>query len=505
VSTSPATGRGRLSADREALLAQYLAGLVEDSQRITPLRPGAARPLSFAQQRLWFLDRLQPGGAEYTASIVLRLTGRLDAPALRQALGAVVARHEVLRTTITTSPEGVATQTVHPPACLALPCVDVSELPGGNGAAGAVELVRRLIEADVWRSFDLARDVPLRARLVRLAADEHVLAIAVHHIAFDEWSQEILHRELWTQYAAFQGGAPATLAPPPIQYADYAAWQREWLAGDVLERELDYWRVQLADLRPVTPFTGRGAVTTSTGRGAGEPPADRPREAALDEPGAVLAFEVPPATTAALNALARQARASLFMVLLAACQVWLARHTGQPDVVIGTPVANRAHPDTQHVVGLFVNTLVLRSDVSGDPTFGELLASVRRTALDAYAHQELPFERLVDALQPQRDRTRTPLFQVMLAVHPEQPPDDDGGLGGLGVCNFPIGRTAAKFDLAINVHESRGALHGSIAYHTGLFDAATVERLAERLTTLLAAIADDPSRRLRDLPVLTPA
>ena len=458
---------------------------------VAPVGRGRPLPLSFAQQRLWFLDQLEPGSAEYNMLVPVRLGGELDVAALGAALGALTTRHEVLRTRLVTGSDGVPYQVIDPPAPFWLPVADVSGTPDPVTAA------RELVAADVAAAFDLAGGPLIRGCVIRLDAGEDVLALSAHHVVFDDWSAGIFERELAALYEAFGAGEPDPLSPLPVQYADFAVWQREWLTAEVLEGQLAYWREQLAGV-PVL-----------------ELPADRPRPPVRSTAGALTGFAVPAEVAAGLRAVAREAGATMFMVSFAAFAVLLARYTGLDDVVAGTPVANRNRAETEGLIGFFVNDLVLRADLSGDPSFTELLARVRRTALDAYAHQDLPFEQLVEELVTERDRSRTPLFQVAFRYVAASPAHDaskqgahlDGAAGtGRLRDNSPPEMwawTAAKFDVGLILADQGGGLAGGIEYSTGLFDEATVGRLAGHLVMLLGAVAADPGVRVGDLPVLT--
>ncbi len=477
---------------RAVFEASTLAGL---ARRIDRLRPDAAAgggpppllpaarddaplPLSFAQERLWILDRLDPGGSAYNMPLALRLRGSLDARALARAVGGMVRRHEALRTTFGDD-GGTPFQVVHA-AGIAAP--GVADLSGLAAAARDAEAGRRAEEC-ARRPFDLRRGPLLRVHLLRLAAEEHVLVLAMHHVVSDGWSTGVMLRELSALYEAYLAGAPSPLPAPPAQYADFAAWQRGWLAGEVLERELAWWRAELA-----------GAPA------ALELPTDHPRPP-LPGARAASAVRVLPRDTAdAVRALARREGATTFMVLVAALDVLLARWSGEDDVVVGTPVANRTRRETEELVGFFANTLVLRVDASGSPAFRGLLARVRGATLGAYQHQDVPFERLVDALGVERTTGRTPLFQVMFST-------GDGAaapfpFGGILAEPHPTGTPAAKFDLAVSVSEGGAGLGVRFAYREELWDAATVERVAEAYARLLEAAAADPSRPTLDLPLL---
>ncbi|HEY0735345.1 MAG TPA: condensation domain-containing protein, partial [Herpetosiphonaceae bacterium] len=350
-------------------------------------------PLSVAQQRLWFLDQLQPDNPFYTIPMAVRLTGALNVDALEQSLSAVVARHETLRTTFVPIADQPS-QRIAPPTPMPLPLIDLRTLREDRREQEAL----RLAAKESSQPFDLTQGPLIRATLIRLHDDDHILLLTLHHIISDGWSQGVLIGELAQLYTAFVAGDPSPLAALPIQYADYALWQRQWLTGAVLEQQLRYWKAQLADL-PTLAL-----------------PTDRPRPAVQSFRGADQIFAVPPELTAGLQALSQAAGVTLFMTTLALFQVLLSRHSGQDDIVVGTPIAGRTRAELDNLIGFFVNTLVLRTDLGGQPTFAGLLERTRATALEAYAHQDLPFEQLVEVVQPQRDLSRQPLFQVMFAL-----------------------------------------------------------------------------------------
>ncbi|MEU9191385.1 condensation domain-containing protein, partial [Streptomyces sp. NPDC048484] len=489
-------GRLRASAPKDTLTPDLRGRLREHRQEIIellrnrndgralPLTPAAregALPLSFAQQRLWFLDQLTPGSTAFNLLSPLPLGGDVDVAALDAALNAMVARHEVLRTRLVADSDGVAQQVIDAPVRVALPVADVSEEMGRYDAA------ERLAFQVAETPFDLAAGPLLRGLLIRLGADEHLLALSMHHVIFDDWSTQILRRELTALYEAFRVGEPDPLPPLAVQYADFAVWQRQWLTGEVLDGQLAYWKERLAGL-PVM-----------------ELPLDRPRPPARSSDGAWLAFTVSPETAEGLQRIARAGGASMFMTLLAAFSVVLGRSCGTEDVVIGTPVAGRNRAEIEGLIGFFVNTLIMRTDLSGDPTFTELLGRVRGSALGAYSHQDLPFEQLVDGLGAERDRSRTPLFQVLFS----HDATDAEGRGGGGQQNDdnppPDGAVAAKFDLTVRFSGGAGGLAGEIKYSTDLFDAATMERMAGHLVTLLDAVAAGPERPLSMLSMVTAA
>ncbi|MCM3804719.1 non-ribosomal peptide synthase/polyketide synthase [Streptomyces sp. DR7-3] len=436
-------------------------------------------PLSFAQARLWFLDSFDDGGTEYVTPFALRLRGRLDTAALRTALDGLVARHEPLRTTFA-EVAGHGVQRVHEPYPVALP---VHDLTAGPVAEREREL-ERLLEREGATPFDLRTGPLLRASLIRLDDEEHVLTVTMHHIVTDGWSTAVIGADLSELYGAAAVARPPALAPLPLGYADYAAWQRDPLGGAArVEPRLEYWRARLADLAPL------------------ELPTDRPRPAVRTRCGALLEFTLPAGPVERLRAAGRRGDATLFMTLLATCQVLLARWSGQEDIAVGTVTSGRERPELEHLVGMFVNTLVLRTRVDADESFEALLARVRGTVLDAFAHQDVPFERIVDALQPERDTSRTPLFQVMVALHnlgAEVP-----RLPGLAVEAVRVPGRTAGFDLGFDFVTHLGALTCLVEYNTDLFDAATVERMARQLRLLLEAVAEDPGLRVAELPLLT--
>ncbi|MDQ3942480.1 MAG: condensation domain-containing protein, partial [Actinomycetota bacterium] len=437
-------------------------------------------PLSFAQERLWFLDQLEPGNPVYNRPAAVRLTGPLDVRALERGLSEIVRRHEILRTTFPAE-AGRPVQRIAPPRPLSLTVTDLGGLPESEREAQA----RRLAREETRRPFELARGPLLRASLLRLGDEEHVLLLTMHHIASDGWSDAVFFRELAALYEAFSTGEPSPLAELPIQYVDYTVWQRQWLAGEVLDEQLGYWKRQLADVSAL------------------QLPTDRPRPAVQTHRGARQELMLPGPLTEALKDLSRREGATLFMVLLAAFQALLARYSGQEDIAVGTPIAGRNRAETEGLIGFFVNTLVLRTDLSGDPTFRELLGRVRETTLEAYAHQDLPFEKLVEELEPQRDLSRTPLFQVMFAL--QNVPQQDPELADLTLSRLRVESGTAKFDLTLSMIEEAKGLKGSLEYNTDLFEAATIERMLGHFRTLLEGIMTEPERRISELPLLTEA
>ncbi|WP_325176171.1 non-ribosomal peptide synthetase [Burkholderia gladioli] len=435
-------------------------------------------PLSFEQQRLWFLDQLHPDSTLYHVPVALRVAGAFDVAAFQGALEAVVARHEVLRTAFAVE-RGVPTQRIAVAHGLAVPLVDLAALPAGQAEPEAQRLVREAASLP----FDLAAGLPLRCTIVRLGPLDHVIALTLHHIAFDGWSTGVLIREIRELYEARTQQRPPRLAPLPLQYADFALWQRGWLDGSLLEGKLDYWRRQLAGA------SARLAL-----------PTDRPRPAVQSLRGATQAFTVPRQTADALRRVGREAQTTLFTTLYAAFQVLLWRYSGEVDICVGTPVANRNHLETEALVGFFVNTLVLRTPLDPLEGFDALLRRARDTALAAYAHQDVPFERLVEELNPQRELSHSPLYQVMLVL--QNAPADELSLGDLEIRPYALGGVTAKCDLTLNVDEDASGLACRFEYCADLFDATTIERMATQFQQLLEEVVNAPSRAVGMLPLV---
>ncbi len=437
-------------------------------------------PLSFTQERLWFLDQLTPGTAVYNLPAAMRLRGVLNRAALEASLDEIVRRHEVLRTCFV-AVEGKPVQLIAPSAKLVVTVIDLSPM----AEAGRAEEVRRLASEEARRPFNLAQGPLVRATLLRLSDQEHVLLLTLHHIVSDAWSRGVFNHELTALYEAFAAGRPSPLPGLPVQYADYVVWQREWLRGAVLERQLQYWRPQLAGV-PVL-----------------ELPFDHPRPAVQTYRGAHAAFRLPKQLSAQLTALSRREGVTLYMTLLAAFQTLLARYTGQDDIAVGSPIAGRNRAEFEGLIGFFVNTLVMRSDLSGDPTFRELLGRVREVALGAYAHQELPFERLVEKLAPVRSLSHSPLFQVMFVL--QNAPKQTLELSAVSLEPLEVDSGTAKFDLTLFMSEGPDGLSGQLEYNTDLFEAGTIRRMLGRWEVLLEGIAADPSRHLSELSLLPEA
>ncbi|MEZ0206385.1 condensation domain-containing protein, partial [Ideonella sp.] len=427
-------------------------------------------PLSFAQQRLWFLDQYEPGLAIYNIPVAVRLTGQLDADALARTLNEIVRRHEALRTSFAME-AGEPVQVIAPALVLPLETVDLSSLPEAPREAQT----REHLQAEADRPFDLATGPLIRFCLLRLASDAHLLLVTMHHIVSDGWSMGIVVQEVAALYRSFQQGLPPSLPALPIQYADFAEWQRQRLSGGLLAQQLGYWRHKLEGSPQLLAL-----------------PTDRPRPTKLGHRGAALPFTVPATAVAGLRALGHQAQGTLFMALCAAFNVLMARHSGQRDICIGTPIANRNRTEIENLIGFFVNTLVLRTQVDLAQDFLSLLQQVRQTTLEAYDHQDVPFEQLVEAVRPERHTSYSPLFQVMLVL--QNAPMTGLVLPGLRAELMQAERVTAKFDLTLTLVEDAQGLHGELEYNTDLFEPATIERMAGHFTQLLQAIVEDPER-----------
>ena len=454
---------------------------IAEAQTIPRRRPGPAAPLSFAQQRLWFSDQLEPGNTAYNVPTPVRLDGPLNVAALKQSLNEVIRRHESLRT-VFRDEGGRPVQIIMAGLTLTPPIADLRELPKSSRKSES----RRLAAAEQQRSFDLAHGPLLRVTLLREGMGEHVALLTTHHIVSDGWSAGVLVRELAALYEAFSQGRPSTLADPHIQYVDFACWQREWLRGEALEEQLRYWRRELAG----APFSLNL-------------PLDRPRPPAQTFHGARQSFVLPTEITPALQALCRAEGVTMFMALLAAFQVLLARYTGQRDFVVGTDVAGRNNVEIEGLIGFFINHVVLRSDQSDNPTFRALLARVRERTIGAYAHQDLPFEKLVEALQPERDPSRNPLFQTLFVL--QNAPKPAAKFAGLTLRPLEVENHSTKFDLACFVEETDRGLLGIWNYSTDLFEAPTIARMAGHFEILLRGIVSDPDAKVSSYEIQTEA
>ncbi len=471
-----------LSPVKRALLAERLkatGGRVEHNEIRRSIHQGPP-PLSFNQERLWFLYQLEPDSPAYNLPTWLRFEGELDVAAIRRSVNEVLRRHEILRTRIE-AVEGRPMQVIEPFRRLEIPLVDLSGLPAQQREAEA----KRLCMQEARKPFNLARDLMLRANLFRLGQSEHVLFLNRHHIASDGWSWGVLMRELETLYQAFSKEEPSPLAELPVQYADFAIWQRAWLQGDVLEKQLGYWRKELDDA-PASL----------------ELPTDRRAPATPTYCGALLSHDLPESLSLAVGELSRREGVTLFMTLLAAFQTLLHRYTSRDDILVGSVVAGRSRTKVEGLIGFFANTLVFRGDLSGDPSFRDILQRTRTVCVGAYAHQDMPFGELVKQLQPERDLSHSPLFQVMFVL--QNAPVAAMRLPGLRVTATDwLDTGASKFDLSLSLKESGNSLNASVEYRTDLFDAATIRRMLNHYQTLLEGIAVNPDARLSELPLLT--
>ncbi|MBS0151275.1 MAG: amino acid adenylation domain-containing protein [Nitrospira sp.] len=453
-------------------------GAAGQAPPLVPVARTGPLPTSFAQQRLWFLAQLEPEGWSYNLPFGIRIKGPVDAPVLQQCFAEVTRRHESLRTTFAIR-EQDPVQEVAAHLEIDLPIVDLLELPDDKRE----ENVQRLAETHAHIVFDLSRGPLWHARLLHVRTEEHVLLLTLHHVIADGWSMNIFLQEVLSLYASLVSGEPSPLQPLPIQYADYAQWQRKTLQGDVLERQLTYWKEVLAGAPTVLSL-----------------PTDHPRPSVERHRGARFEFELPADLLEQLKTMSRRHGVTVFMTLLAAFQVLLFRHTGQSDLCIGTPIAGRTRLETESLIGLFVNTLVLRTDVSKVVRFTDLLDRVRDVVLGAQAHQDLPFEYLVDALQPARDLSRSPLFQVMFAL--QTLPGEDISVPGVEISSYDVDPGSAKFDLSLEMTLESAGLHGFFEYNSDLFDRETIRRLDTHYRHVLDQVVAQPEAALSGIEVL---
>ena len=466
----------------EAPTVRLLAAVIENAMvnerglalpPIVPLPRDQYAPVSYAQQRLWLLDQLEPGNPAYNLPGAVRMIGELDVNALEQTITEIIRRHEVLRTTFTTA-KGEPVQVINEPSPFKLTVIDLQDRIDQESEA------QRLAAEESLKPFDLSRGPLLRTTLLKLGERDHVVLMTMHHIVSDGWSMGVLIGEVAELYAAYSRGEASPLPELPVQYADFAAWQRGWLQGEVLEKQLNYWKEQL-----------RGAPDFL------ELPVDNPRPAIQTYCGALEWFSLSPEVSQKLNRLSREQSVTPFMTLLAAFQTLLHRYSSQEDIVISTGIANRASSALEALIGFFVNTLILRTDLSGGPTFNELLKRVREVTLEAYAHQDLPFEVLVEAVQPERNQSYSPLFQVMFVL--QNAPQEEFELPNIKLRPFLINRTTAKFDLTLFMFEDAERFSGYFEYNTDLFDRETIIRITDHFQNLLEEIVEDPDRQLNNL------
>ena len=431
-------------------------------------------PASFAQQRLWFLDQFDPGSPLYNIFAAVQLEGALNVSALERALAEMVARHESLRTTFAVM-EGEPVQVINPSLQVPLMRIDLQ--------GEREDEAHRQANAEAQLPFDLTQGPLLRVKLLTLDSSDHVLLLTMHHIISDGWSIGIFIREVAALYAANAQGQPSPLPEMTLQYGDFAEWQQEWLRDDVLQAQIDYWKAQLGDNPSMLQL-----------------PTDRPRPAVQTTNGAKCALVFPAALSDGLKELSKAEGVTLFMTLLAGWQTLLYRYTNQHDISVGTTIANRTRRELEGVIGFFVNTLVMRTDLSGEPSFRALLQRVREVALGAYGHQDLPFEKLVEELNPPRNMSHTPLFQVMFTLQNAPTPTFD--LVGLRLSAMNVDRGAAKFDLNLNILDMANGLVASLEYNTDLFNSSTIDRMLAHFQMLLTAIVAEPDQSVSALPML---
>ncbi|HLN61119.1 MAG TPA: amino acid adenylation domain-containing protein [Symbiobacteriaceae bacterium] len=470
------------SAERQALLNKWLSGKGGAESRIAPRSPGLESiPAAASQERLWFLEQFTPGSAAYHLPVTYRMSGALDLPVLERSLRALIQRHEALRTAFR-SEDGRLTQVIREDVYLPLTVADLSSLPEAERERA---LAQGLTE-QYSQPFDLTRGPLFRATLFRLADTDHVLLLTLHHMIADGWSNTLIGKELGALYTAFHTGAEPSLPALPIQFADYACWHQQWLQGPEMERQIAFWRQALEGVDPLLQL-----------------PTDHARPPVQGAEGGTVPFAVDRACLAGLRRLNQQEGTTLFMLLMAAFQTFLHRYTGQRDIVVGMPVFNRNRPETERVVGFFANTHVIRTQFEAEPTFRSVLQSVKRFALEAVSRQEVPFERIVEALSLPRDPSRTPLCQAMLTVAAGH--ETAAAWSDLTVQPHPVQRVGAMFDLTLEVSEQEDGLGLCLVYRTDLFDRETVERMAGNFAELLGGIASQPDASVSRLPILSEA
>ena len=447
---------------------------------IKPVPRSQTLPLSFAQQRLWFMEQLQPGSPAYNIPTGVKISGDLDIDCLEKSLNEIIRRHEVLRTNFETE-AGQPIQVIKSERKISLTIHNLQQLDSDTQEAKIQELSRQ----ETLQPFDLEQDLLLRVTLIRLASQEHLILLTMHHIISDGWSMDILIRELITLYQVFATGDSSPLPELAIQYADFAKWQREWLQGEVLEQQLSYWKQKLSGTLPVLQL-----------------PTDFPRSRVQTFKGANQSFSLGEELTQKLATLAQESGVTMFMLLLAAYKVLLSRYSGQDDIIVGVPIANRNRTEIEDLIGFFTNTLVLRSNLSNSPTFKQLLAQIKALTYSAYDHQDLPFEKLVEELQPERDLSYNPLFQAKFRLENQPQPLE---IPGLTITALKQTEFAAKLDISLDMYETRSGLVGGFEYNTDLFKSDTISRLIEHFRTLLWGIVNNPDCPITDLPLLTEA
>ncbi len=474
----------KLPAHRQELLERLLKqSQITLSQAVLMprVRDSNQAPLSFAQQRLWLVLQLDPDNVAYNVPEALVFKGPINVAALARSFSEIVRRHEVLRTTFQLV-SGEPKQVIGQPQPITLNVIDLTQLPRPERDTA----VTQLINEEAAQPFDLTRGPLLRVKLLKVEDEEHILLMTLHHIVYDGWSQGVLLEELTTLYNAFRLGQDSPLPELSLQYADFAMWQRDWLSGETLEKQLSYWRNKLS-----------GALTVL------ELPADRLRPAVQSHRGGNELFALPETLSLKLQNFSNENGVSLFMTLLAAFKVLLHRYTGQTDICVGMPIANRNRAETEDLIGFFVNNLVLRSDLKGNPTFNSFLAQVREETLNAYAHQDMPFEKLVEELQPERSLSYMPLFQISFLVQNAVEGEGELILQDLSISGLPVDVTTTKYDLSLSVTEIDNEQLVFAVYNSDLFDAATIKRLLRHYQIILESIVANPQQHIADLPLLT--
>ena len=474
----------QLSPAKRALLEQRLkqkAAQTASETSIPRLRDRDSAPLSFSQTRMWFLDQFEPGNAAYNRPSNIHITGQLNVTILEQSLNEIIRRHDILRTKFP-AVDGQPTQVILPKLTLTLPIIDLSHLPQNQREAE----VQRLAFQEAQQHFNLSQSPLINAILLRLSQEENILLITFPHIIFDGWSMGVLFQELAALYEAFSTGQPNPLPELPIQYADFARWQRQRFQGERVQSQLAYWKQQLGGELPVLKL-----------------PTDRPRGAIQTFRGAKEVLILPTTLSDKLKALSQQEEVTLFMTLLAAFQTLLYRYTGQDDIIVGTPIAGRDRTETEPLIGVFINTLVLRTQIQGTITFRELLSRVREMALAAYKNQDVPFEKLVEELQPERDLSHTPLFQVLFQLR--NVPNKIVKLQDLRFIDCQFDRGIAAFDLTLDIIDKTEGLFCQFEYNTNLFNKTTIQRIANHFQVLLEGIITQPVQVISRLPILKEA
>ncbi len=496
--------REELSRHKEEIL-RFLSSIRSvgrsEAIELAPVSRTESLPVSFSQQRLWFLNQFEPGNPAYNIPGTRRLKGPLRFEVLKRVLDEITRRHETLRTRFATA-NGRPIQVIEPAAPLEVPLIDLSSLSEKDRRERATSIGKE----EAFRPFDLTKAPLFRARLLRLGAEDHVLVTRMHHIISDEWSLGVFNREFATLYEAFGAGERSPLPELPIQYADYAHWQRRFLSGDVLSDQISYWKRELSGTLPILAL-----------------PTDRPRPKIQTFRGATRGFSLSDRVTAELNALSQREGVTLFMTLLAGLKVLLHHYTGQEDIIVGTPIANRRRAELEGLIGFFVNSLPIRTNLKGNPTFRELLSRLKEVSLEAFAHQDIPFEKLVEELSPERDPSQNPIFQMMFIL--QNTPREEKAIAGLTAAGLesddradagsaakrleeasrkPPRPSFSRFDLTIDLKEWRGYIFGGIEYNTDLFDDSTVLRLIRHYGTVLGRALQDPDVRISDLSPLTP-